>query len=288
MDHAEARELLEIAAVEPGGLDRLMAGDTPDSAALAGHLAGCPECAEELARIRRDATALRSVVRSLPPADLRQRTLSLVAAVGRDRGAAAPARVRDVVGSPAGAAAPGPAIVGASPSRRASPAWLAAGAAVLIAAVAATGLLVGGQREGQVAALTADLERRADAVAALERVSAASLRVASEPDSAHVALAGTGDEAARGALLFSPATKELVVIAEGLVEPGPGREFRCWVEVDGQRRSVGRMFFADDLSFWVGPVEEVAGLPDGARFGVTLVDAAGDSLDGEAVLSGAL
>ena len=51
MDHAEARELLEIAAVEPGGLARLMAGDTAEAAALAGHLAGCDECTQEMARL---------------------------------------------------------------------------------------------------------------------------------------------------------------------------------------------------------------------------------------------
>ena len=48
MDHAEARELLEIAAIEPGGFARLVAGDTPEAAALAGHLAGCADCAAEL------------------------------------------------------------------------------------------------------------------------------------------------------------------------------------------------------------------------------------------------
>ena len=45
MDHNEVRELLEDAAVEPGGLERLMAGDTPNAALVAGHLAGCAECA---------------------------------------------------------------------------------------------------------------------------------------------------------------------------------------------------------------------------------------------------
>ena len=54
MEHAEALERIEIAAAEPEGLDRLMAGDTPDAAAVAGHLAGCPSCADELVRIRRD------------------------------------------------------------------------------------------------------------------------------------------------------------------------------------------------------------------------------------------
>ena len=48
MDHSEVRELLQDAAVEPGGLERLMAGDTPTAAVVAGHLAGCPDCADEL------------------------------------------------------------------------------------------------------------------------------------------------------------------------------------------------------------------------------------------------
>ncbi len=40
MDHEETREQLELAALEPGGLERLMAGDTPLAQAVAGHLAG--------------------------------------------------------------------------------------------------------------------------------------------------------------------------------------------------------------------------------------------------------
>jgi hypothetical protein len=89
-------------------------------------------------------------------------------------------------------------------------------------------------------------------------------------------------------LVFSPASRELVVLASGLPRPPAGREFRCWVEVDGERRPVGRMFFADDIQFWVGPVDDVGGLRAGATFGVTLVDAAGDSLDGPTILGGAL
>ena len=44
---------MEIAAAEPDGLDRLMAGDTSEAAAVAGHLAGCEACAGELMRLRR-------------------------------------------------------------------------------------------------------------------------------------------------------------------------------------------------------------------------------------------
>ena len=42
MDHDQVREQLELAAAEPGGLERLMAGDTAAARAVAAHLAGCP------------------------------------------------------------------------------------------------------------------------------------------------------------------------------------------------------------------------------------------------------
>ena len=51
MDHEDVLEQLELAAVEPGGLDRLMAGDTAMAAAVVGHVAGCDACAEELRRL---------------------------------------------------------------------------------------------------------------------------------------------------------------------------------------------------------------------------------------------
>src|SRR3954463_7612126 len=85
MEHAEAREILEFAAVEPNGLARLMAGDTPQAGLLASHLAGCDDCTAEMARLRREAGILRGVMRTTPPADLKDRTLALVRAVGRDR-----------------------------------------------------------------------------------------------------------------------------------------------------------------------------------------------------------
>ena len=71
MDHDDVREQLELAAVEPDGLDRLMAGDTATAAAIAGHLAGCDACTTELERLRRGVPLLRDVVRTSPPADLR-------------------------------------------------------------------------------------------------------------------------------------------------------------------------------------------------------------------------
>src|SRR5688500_17859121 len=90
MEHVEALELLELAAVEPGGFERLMAGDTSEAAALAGHVAGCPDCTAEMERLRRAAIVIRDALRTVPPADLRDRTLAYVAAVGRPRGGSTP------------------------------------------------------------------------------------------------------------------------------------------------------------------------------------------------------
>src|SRR6187402_2384482 len=106
MDHEDVLEQLELAAVEPDGLDRLMAGDTPTAAAVAGHLAGCPACAGELERLRRAVPLLRDVVRTTPPADLREHTLAFVRAEGIARGpvaipAAEVGSVAAVVATPA-------------------------------------------------------------------------------------------------------------------------------------------------------------------------------------------
>jgi Anti-sigma-K factor rskA len=267
MDHVEARELLELAAVEHGGLDRLMAGDTPDAAALAGHLAGCPDCTAAMARLRRDAAVIAGVVRSTPPASLRERTLSYVAQVGRDRSAEGTAR------QPGGASESDRRRESRPFGRRA--AAVAALAAVLIAAVAGTSVVLTARDQEQV-------------IAALSRVTTWTLRVEAEPDARRVELAGAPGTTASGTILFSPSSRELVVVATGLSEPSGGREFRCWMEIDGRREPVGKMFFGGDLSYWAGSVETLDAAGSSARFGVTLVDASGSSVQGDPVLSGEL
>jgi hypothetical protein len=79
-----------------------------------------------------------------------------------------------------------------------------------------------------------------------------------------------------------------VVVATGLTPPPAGREYRCWVEQSGERERVGKMFFSDDLAYWIGPVPAVAGLVDGATFGVSLVDLEGATPESEPVLDGGL
>jgi hypothetical protein len=79
-----------------------------------------------------------------------------------------------------------------------------------------------------------------------------------------------------------------VVVAEELQAPPAGKEYRCWMEVDGRREDVGRMFFAGDLAFWVGETPAVSDAPDGTAFGVSLTDVASPTLDADPVILGKL
>jgi hypothetical protein len=294
MDHAEARELLELGAVEPAGLDRLMAGDTPEAAALAGHLAGCPDCTAEMTRLREVAGIVRGVVRTTPPPDLRERTLSLVREVGRDRSA----RPGDVAAAVAVSASGAAAIAAsgqlgqpvAAPTRAgrggASALPLLALAAALVVAVLGTGLLVGAQKDAAIARLDSAIQKQADAVNDLGTVTAWVLRVDGRPDAHRVDLASAAGGTPSGTLVFSPSSRELVVVASGLSEPPAGREYRCWLQASGGRQPVGKMFFGGGLSYWVGKVDALAGLGSDVQFGVSLVDLAAPSAPGDPVLTG--
>lgn len=278
MDHEDVREQLELAAAEPNGIDRLMAGDTPLAGSIAGHLAGCPECTDELGRLRRASIVIGDAVRTTPPPELRERTLALVREVGRDRTPAPAIALASVAGgataTPVAPVAAGPA--GGTGSRLA---WVAAIAAAVVLAVAATALLL----DRQSAARFASVEQQ---VAGLSHVTATTVSLSGEPDVAQVRLEGTDDD--WGRLIYSPGKGELAVIASGLTEPASGREYRCWVEVDGERMPVGKMFFGGDLAFWAGPVEAIANLPTDATFGVSLVDDSGSDVGDPPVLEGAV
>lgn len=276
MDHEATREQLELAAAEPGGLERLMAGDTPTAQAVAAHLAGCEACADELARLERAARVISRVVREQPSADLRDRTLAIIRAAGVQRGSPS--------GEPVGSI--GPAVAARAPAwgsrpgvgrGRAALGWVAALAAVLVISIVATSAIIGARLDERRAAQATEIE-------ALEQVTIATLEVTAEPDVRRVALAG-GE--ATGSLVFSPSTSELVVVATGLTPPPEGQEYRCWVELAGDRQRVGKMFFSDDLAYWIGPVAAVEGLVGDVRFGVTLVRLDG-STDGQDVLEGDL
>jgi hypothetical protein len=295
MEHAEARELLEIAAVEPGGFARLVAGDTPEAAALAGHLAGCPACAAEMERLRVSAVVIRDAVRLLPRPELREQTLAYVAALGRPRGPAADDEPL-VSAAPVSAAAP-PAAPPASPALPAEPLdlgrarrglvggaprpgpWLAALAAAIVIAVAGTAVLVGVARDRQGADLTEE-------ISSLRDVAMWTIRVDGQPDARHVALAAAAGGGPTGTLIFSPSSTDVVVVATGLTPPAAGQEYRCWVETGGRRQRVGRMFLGADLFYWVGRASSLTGLGPGSTFGISLVPVTGESVDGAPVLVG--
>jgi hypothetical protein len=267
MEHAEARERLEIAAVEPGGFERLAAGDTLDAAALAGHIAGCAACAAEMERLRRASVVIREAVRTSPPPDLRDRTLAFVAAVGRPRGA------------------PWIDVDRGRGSRRAVPgvgAWVASIAAAVVIAIVGTSLFL--SRTGDSV-----IQAQATQIASLAKVATWSLRIDGESDAAYVDLEATsGTSGLAGTLAFSPRTKELVVLAEGLAQPPTGMRYRCWVEIDGSRVRIGQMFFGGDVAYWVGPVEGIEWAGPGTRFGVSLGPADGESVSADPVLLGEL
>jgi anti-sigma-K factor RskA len=276
MDHDTIREQLELAAAEPGGLERLMAGDTPAAQAVAAHLAGCPACTDELARLERSATLIRGVVRATAPADLRERTLAAIRTAGVPRGSGSTTSARHAAAEPSALVARS---AGARSGRFAR-GWFAAIAAAVVLSVVATSLIVGSRVDQRLAV-------QAETVEALQEVAIATLQITGEPDARRVALAG-GTAGLEGDLIFSPRTSELVVVATGLTPPPPGREYRCWVEEAGQRERVGKMFFSDDLAYWIGPAPAVAGLVSGATFGVSLVDADGSATDTEPILRGSL
>lgn len=279
MDHEATREQLELAAAERGGLERLMAGDTPAAQAVAAHLAGCPACTGELARLERAARVIGQVVREQPPADLRDRTLATIRSAGVRRVVGEEMAFATAVpgpssGPPGAISGPGPTIGGRG---RSALGWVAAIAAAVVVSVIATSFIVGGRIDERLAAYANEIE-------ALERVTIATLEVTAEPDVRRVALGGA-EPAVAGSLVFSPSTSELVVVATGLIPPPDGQQYRCWVEQEGDREGVGQMFFSDDLAYWIGPVSAVEGLVGNATFGVTLVTLDG-SADGQDVLEG--
>jgi hypothetical protein len=268
MDHQEVRDLLADAAIEPDGLERLMAGDTPTAALVASHLAGCPDCTDELERLHRSVGIIRPTIRAVPPPELRERTLRYVAAVGRPRVAAASE------GQPATLDVP---TSGGRTQRRPRLALLAGLAAALVLAVTGTALLVNGNRETLIRDQAAKIE-------ALGDVARWTVRIDTQPDVQRIQLASTTGGPTTGTLVFSPSSTELAVIANQLPPPPAGREYRCWVEFGGRQAPIGKMFFGGDLAYWVGPVPELAGVGPGARFGVSLVDLAATDQPGEPVL----
>ena len=260
---------MELAALEAGGLDRLMAGDTATSQAVAAHLAGCASCAAELAAIERDSRVIADIVATTPSADLRDRTLATVRAQGVARG---------VVAQAAQVAAPSSASI-AGAGRRVTLGWVAVMAAAVVLSVGVTGVVLGDRVQDRSAASSAALET-------LRSVARATITVAARPDATSVDLAGTADPSQSGSILFSPSSTEVVVVASGLTEPPVDQEYSCWMDAGTGRVRIGKMYFGGGLAYWVGESAALAGLDSPATFGVSLVDVGVPAKDAEPVLIG--
>jgi hypothetical protein len=277
MDHAEAIELIEEAALEAGGLDRLMAGDTPESVALASHLVGCDDCTTALAALRRTTDVLRLVAADTPSPDLRARTLALVAAVGRPRG--------EVAGGDASRRGAPARFDGAFDRlRRAFTARSGRWAVAAVAGAAAFGLLAA---VSFVAAdLQGELDRTRQEAARMGELTSQVETLLRQPNVRTVALVAA-DGSAQGEVVFDPTSETLAVMSSALPAPPAGKEYRCWIDADGSRHSVGRMWFEHGLAYWSGTGAEFDVWTDGSTFGVSL-ETIGEPASQPAVLVGRL
>ena len=262
----------------PDGLERLMAGDTPIAQAVAAHLAGCPACTDELVRLRALRRPRPRRRAGLPPADL---------ASGRWP-RSVPKAVRRRARRPAGAAVGRPAPRPLADARH--------GAKPLRGPVTDRG-------PGSRCSLPSAGSRRIAAAVVLSVVATSyhrripGRRPARRPGGDHLGAPGGHHADARrhrraGRRARRPGRRPRTRASTaawlsprrrpswwswptGLTPPPAGQEYRCWVEVDGTRQRVGKMFFSQDLAYWVGPSPAITGLSGTTRATVTLVAADG-------------
>ncbi len=272
MQHAEARELLELAVAEPGGLDRLLGGGAPESEAALAHLQSCPECRSDAEALRRSAAAVRDVIRSTPSVDLRDRTLAHVAQMGRSR--------QELV--PVTAASAGEGRTGAwLPS-----AWTGRLAAAVVAAAVILGIVVWTQVDARLGAADSAIAEQRQSVTGLTYTASWLMRVGAAADSEAIRLAGAGDSSLSGTVLYSADRGELVVVANDLSAPPAGQEYRCWMDDGSGRRAIGKLYVAGAVATWGGELDWLPSAGADLVFGISLVDASSSEASGEVVLEG--
>ena len=270
MDHAEVRELLEVAAAEPGGSDAWLAGASSEARQAREHLAHCPACATELAALQDAAGAIREVIRDTPTPQLRARTLDLVASTGRSR---------DPRSNPA---AERPAA-----RRRFSLRSLVPAVALsAVAAAAVAGVLVWRAVDARLNAADAQLAEERETLAGLTLVTDWTLQVGAAPDARLVPLAAPASGTASGTVLYSAASGELVMMATGLPVPQAGYEYRCWIDEGNGPERIGKMYQVGGVAYWGGAVDRLRGISGHFTLGVTLASQDGNGPAGPEVLKG--
>lgn len=273
LGHAEAHERLADLALEPGALDRL---GSPEADELAAHVATCEPCRHDVDAWRRTHARLeeargtgpdRVALGDLAADDPIVTPPALRAAVRR--------AVRDL--PRAGASTPATRGPASAPVAPVGPGWRflprgrrAAGRVLRLVAVVGIVALGAGLLLDQ----SIRLDRTRQQTAALEAVAATLDRVLRDPDHRVVDLRDA-DGAIRGSLSWS--SRDLVVLTTALEPPPPDRVYRCWIERNGVRSPVGRMWFAGGTAFWSGSLADWAttSFEGGGTFGVSLEPVSG-------------
>ncbi len=276
MEHAEAHERLSDLALEPAKLRslRALAGTDADANPdaidgldeLRTHLAGCDRCTDDLDDWLRTWSAMGEARRATragtadpddrhvlaPPNRLRARTLAAI----RSPEPAPVAQAEPIARAPRGLQFGGRGVR-----------MLLAAAAVLAVAFVGVGVVAIqsrielGQEQSQQAALSST-------AAALDRVLAA--------PSHQLLPLHAADGSPSGTLAWSDS--EFVVLTSTLNPPAAGQEYRCWINVDGQRTVLGSLAFTDRVASWNGSMSGWQwDFVPGAQFGVSLYRGDGTS-----------
>jgi hypothetical protein len=296
LSHSAAHEQLADLALEPAALRRLARdldgpGHSGDLGPLAAHIATCATCRAEIADWERvHGTVSEALSEGEGHGAVRLTELA------RDEPVRAPATLRAAVGAMAtggGPAAEGPAAPDERPApvrevEVAPPESLAAArssarpsiaarilplVAVLAVVLAAGGLLVNQSRQ---------LDRATADAAALAAVTATLDRVILDPGHRAIELRAA-DGSAGGSVVWS--SHDLVVLTTALSAPPDDVVYRCWIERDGHRSPIGRMFFANGTGYWTGSLDAWAttSLSTDGTFGISL-EPVGGSTGSPAVL----
>jgi len=274
MDHAAAHDRIEDLLLEPARLDDLSASNEPGDVALRDHLAGCPACRADLESWR---GLQHSVADALPAGDAAARAAVLPVELPPSLRAATINAIR----VPRRGAAPARAVATRAPMRSAR-GWWRPRFALPIAAAAALALVVGAglvtvDQVNQRTFAEADARSLSNALAAVNRVLVA-------PGHKAITLQTPGGVAA-GSVSWS--SHDLVVLTTALVQPAPGRVYRCWLVDGSSSLAIGSMDFAGRTAYWVGSLDAWATFQIGpsTRFVVTLEPMGGTERTGADVLA---
>jgi anti-sigma-K factor RskA len=209
-------------------LDRLelyalgeLTGD--ESQEVEDHLRTCGECAEQFGELQHALVALAGAAAITPREDLKRQVMSSIASATPGR-AAVPQR--------------------AEASRRRVMLWsLSAAAAAVLLLVAGINWMVARsdhrQMEGELRAASASIAELQSRLGRFADQTDRALAILTAGDMREVALTGSAAAAPRAARAYWSPTRGLLLVADQLPEPPPGRVYQVWVIADSTPVSAG-------------------------------------------------